>query len=445
MAIKKIFLVIIFCTYSIVANALDLEVDVLSSDYQPISLLVSDFYVDKKSEKIYNSMKKIIVEDLNNSGVFDLRFSYDQIVVSNIDFRNVFSEIDLYPYNHYQYIVVGKIISLDDEKLYNVELSILNSNGVALRNIGYKLPYSYKKQDISQFAHDISNEIYEAILDVKGYFSSSLLFVSGNKLIMSDYDGENQNVLLKTKGTILSPVFSNNGKMIAYVDFFEGRSVIYIYDIMLNKNIKLANFQGLSLAPMFSNDDKQIIFSIANAGSTHIHQVSIEEGKLSKVTSGYSINMAGNFSLDNKYIVFNSDRAGAPKIYTYNTERKTLTKISKGVGSYYTPSFSYNSNLILFTKIYNRNFNIGLLSMSGQEKILTSDTFAESPSWLSDGRHIIYQYAYGKSGRKNLYSFYIMDLLSGYKMLIKPSKDAQDPSLSNGVVPNKKISAKYYF
>ena len=43
--------------------------------------------------------------------------------------------------------------------------------------------------------------------------------------------------------------------------------------------------------------------------------------------------------------------------------------------------------------------------MSGQEKILTSDTFAESPSWLSDGRHIIYQYAYGKSGRKNLYSF----------------------------------------
>ena len=44
-----------------------------------------------------------------------------------------------------------------------------------------------------------------------------------------------------------------------------------------------------------------------------------------------------------------------------------------------------------------------------------------------------------------LYSFYIMDLLSGYKMLIKPSKDSQDPSISNGVVPTKKISAKYYF
>lgn len=445
MKIKKVFLIIVFCTYSFIANAFDLEVDVLSNDYQPISLLISDFYVDKKSEKIYNSFKKIISEDLNNSGVFDLRFSYDQIIVSNIDFKNIFEEIDLYPYNHYQYIVVGKIIALEDKKVYSIELSLLNSNGVSLKNVGYKLPFNYKKQDIDQFAHDISNEIYEGVLEVKGYFSSSLIFVSGNKLIMSDYNGENQHVLLKTKGTILAPVFSNDGKMIVYVDFFEGRSVIYIYDILLKKTIKLANFKGLSLSPMFSNDDKKIIFAIANGGSTHIHQVSIEEGKLSKVTEGYSINMPGNFSPNNDYIVFNSDRAGAPKIYTYHTGKKTLRKISKEVGSYYTPSFSNNSNLILFTKIHNRKFNIGLLSMSGKEKILTSDTLAESPSWLSDGRHIIYQYAYGKQGRKNLYSFYIMDLLSGYKMLIKPSKDAQDPNLSNGVIPTKKISAKYYF
>lgn len=442
---RQLFLVMIFCLYSLVSNAFVLEVDVLSSNYQPISLLISDFYLDDKAKKVYKSIKKIITDDLNNSGVFDLRFSYDQIVVSNIDFRNIFSEIDLYPYNHYQYIVVGKIISLKNEKVYNIEISVLNSNGLVLRNIGYKLPYSYKKQDISQFAHDISNEIYEGILDIKGYFSSSLLFVSGNKLIMADYDGENQIVLLKTKGTILAPVFSNDGLMIAYVDFFEGRSAIYLYDTILKKNIKLANFQGLSLSPMFSNDDKKIIFSIANNGSTHIYQASIDDGKIDKITSGYSINMPGNFSFDNKYIVFSSDRTGSPKIYIYNIKNKSLRKISKEMGSYNTPYFSYNSNLILFTKIHNREFNIGLLSISGKEKILSSDTLAESPFWLSDGRHIIYQYVYEKRGTKNLYSFYIMDLLSGHKMLIKPSKDSQDPSISNGVVPNKKISAKYYF
>ncbi len=445
MNFKKLALVIIFCSYSFVSDAFDIEVDVLNDDYQPISILISDFYLDKKSEKLYDSMKKIITKDLKNSGVYDVRFSYNQIVVNNIDLKNVFSETDLHPYNHYQYIIIGKILYLEEEKVYNIEISILNANGRSLKSFGYKIASSHKKTEMIQISHDISNEIYETSLEVKGYFTSSLLFVSGNKLIMSDYDGENQTVLVTSKGTILSPSFSNKGSLIVYVDFYEGRSVVYLYDVYFKKSMKLANFKGLSLSPIFSNDDKRVIFSIANGGSTHIYQGFIEEGRLLKVTEGYSINMPGNFSQNDRYIVFNSDRAGSPKIYIYDTENNSLNKISKSTGAYYTPSFASNSNLILFTKIVNRQFNIGLLSMLGKEKILTSDVLAESPSWLSDGRHVVYQYVYGKSGKTNLYSFYIMDLLSGYKMEIKPAKDSQDPSMSNGILPIKKISAKYYF
>lgn len=445
MKLKKLFLVMIFCSYSFIASAFDLEVDVLSSDYQPISLLISDFYVDKESEKLYDKVKTIITNDLTDSGVFDVRFSYSQLIVDNVDLKNFFSEKDISSYSNYPYIVVGKVVYNEEKKEYNIEISVLNSYGVALKSFGYNISYSYKKTELTQIAHDISTEIYEASLNVKGYFNASLVFVAGNKLIMSDYNGENQQVLLTSKGTVLSPSFSNSGNLIVYVDFVEGRSVIYLYDIYFKKSMKLANFSGLSLSPVFSHDDKKIIFSIANGGSTHIYQGILEEGKLSKITEGYSINMPGNYSPNNRYIVFNSDRAGNPKIYTYDTENNSLNKISKGSGAYYTPSFSYNSNLILFTKIQSRQFNIGLLSMSGNEKILTSDTLAESPSWLADGRHVIYQYAYGKSGAKNLYSFYILDLLSGNKMLIKPSKDAQDPNMSNGVIPMKKISAKYYF
>ncbi|MDR0483814.1 MAG: hypothetical protein LBH40_00850 [Alphaproteobacteria bacterium] len=445
MKINKLLLSLVIVFYSPILAAFDLEVDVLSRDYQPVSLLISDFYVDDESATMYENIKTIFTRDIQNSGAFDLRFSYEQIIVDNVDLKNVFSEIDLYPYNHYQYIVVGKVVYLAEDKTYNIELSVSNSSGEVLKNVGYKLKSTSNKREITRIAHDISNEIYETTLGLKGYFTSSLLFVAGNQLIMSNYDGEDREVLLKTKGTVLAPSFSYDGKMVVYVDFFEGRSVIYLYDIYFKKAMKLANFKGLSLSPVFSKDNKNIVFAIANEGSTHMYEAQLDVGKMFKLTSGYSINMPGNYSPDNHYIVFNSDRTGTPKIYTLEVKDKSLRRISKELGSYYTPSFSPNSNLILFTKIYKSDFQIGLLSLNGSEKIVAEDILVESPSWLADGRHIIYQYAYKRSGGKNFYSFYIMDLLSGHKLLINPMKDAQDPSLSFGVIPTKKISAKYYF
>ncbi|MCL2567650.1 MAG: DPP IV N-terminal domain-containing protein [Alphaproteobacteria bacterium] len=442
---KKLFLgiILVVCTQGL--QAFDLEVDVLSEDYQPISLLVSDFYVDDNSERIYESLKAVFSRDIKNSGVFDLRFSYEQILSSNADLKNALDEIDLYPYNHYQYIVVGKINYAAENKTYNIELSILNSQGNILRNVGYNVKAAANRKEITRIGHDIANEIYESSLGIKGYFTSSLIFVDGNKMIMSNYDGEDMETLVKTRGTIFAPSFSYDGKMIVYADFFEGHSEVYFYDIYFKKVMKLANFKGLSLAPSFSRDNKKIILAVANEGSTHIYEINLQNGTISKLTGGYSINIPGNYSLGDKYIVFNSDRAGSPKIYTLDTGDKIVNRISKGVGNYYTPSFSPNSNLILFTKIASGDFQIGLLSLSGSEKIVAKDTLAESPVWLVDGRHIIYQYAYKKISNRHLYSFYIMDLLSGHKLLINPTGDAQDPSLSFGVIPTKKISAKYYF
>ncbi|MDR2008257.1 MAG: DPP IV N-terminal domain-containing protein [Alphaproteobacteria bacterium] len=442
---RKLFLVIIIVLYSQISQAFDLEVDVLSEDYQPISLLISDFYVDDNSAKMYDSLKTVFSRDIKNSGVFDLRFSYEQILVGNVDLKNAFSEIDISPYNHYQYIVVGKINYSAEERSYNIEVSVVNSQGHILKNVGYNIKSSPSKKEITRLGHDIANEIYEAALEIPGYFTSSLLFVDGNRLMMSNYDGEDMEVVLKTRGTIFAPSFSYDGKMIVYMDFYEGRSEIFLYDVYFKKIMRLANFKGLSLAPSFSRDNKKIILAVANEGSTHIYEVSLKSGTIAKLTSGYSINIPGNYSLNNQYVVFNSDRAGSPKIYTLNPRDGIVNRLSKGIGNYYTPSFAPNSNLILFTKIYSGDFQIGLLSLSGSEKIVSHDTFAESPSWLVDGRHIVYHYAYKKLKDKNLYSFYIMDLLSGHKLLIRPTEDAQDPSLSYGVIPTKKISAKYYF
>jgi Tol biopolymer transport system component len=150
--------------------------------------------------------------------------------------------------------------------------------------------------------------------------------------------------------------------------------------------------------------------------------------------------------VDNNLLLLNSDANKYPSIYIINKKTKETKKISKGYGSYYTPVFSNNSNVILFTKIHNRKFYIGLLNLASQERIVSSNTevFVESPNWLPDDRHIIYQVAYDTSKYKKLYEFYLMDIISGKKIIINPAKDILFPVISKGIIKkeNKNIVEK---
>ena len=140
------------------------------------------------------------------------------------------------------------------------------------------------------------------------------------------------------------------------------------------------------------------------------------------------------------FIVFNSDRIGNPSIYIMKLDGASVKKISFGDGSYYNPSFSPDTNIILFTKIYEKNFSIGLMNLSGMEKIIANDHLAESPKWLNTGRHIAYQYKYNSKD----YALYIMDLVSGHKIQIKPSVNSMDPSFiqNNSIIKKNSVKSR---
>ncbi len=444
--ITKIIISGYMILFTTLVHAIDLEVDILNSSYKALPIVISDFYTDAKSKPIYNKIKDIIAYDLNNSGAFDLRFTATPLIKTNINLQDSLNEFNIDTYKHYYTVIVGKITDNQKQDYYLIEVAILKNDGTFLKKFGYRLFKNNIKQDLVRIARDISNEIYTTNLAIEGYFTSSLLFANGNRLVISDYDGTNQELVVKAKGKVLSPSFSHDGKMIVYADFFEGKSAIYIYDMYFKKNIKLADFDGISLSPKFARDDSKVVLSISKDGVTNIYEVLLDEKHIKKLTHDNAISIPGNYTEDTKSLVFNSDRSGSPKIYIFDTNSASIDRISKEEGSYYNPSFAHKLNLILFTKILRGKFKIGVLAKSGKEKIVSQDIAAESPSWLIDDRHIIYQYAYKKNQNGNvLYAFYIMDLLSGYKLKIQPEVDSQDPRLSSGVIFTKKISAKYFF
>ncbi len=424
-----------FITYSLFA--IDLEVDIFNSKYRPVSILFSktidDNIDDNKLCKNYsNDIINIVKQDLENSGAFLVNISNDGNIIFNKEISNF--EISSIPYDNYDILVSSKCIYNEEKMDYKFALVIFNKDNEIILNTKYKVSLQkIDKYNLEYVSHLISNDIYKNLLGIDGYFASSLIYVENEKnLMISDYTGNNAVKIVDSKGKIYGPSLSSNNRYLAYVELIKGVSIIYLYDFDYKSSVKLGEFDGLSLSPRFSKDNNFLLFSIANNGKTNIIEINLSTKNYSTITNDNNINLAGGYSYDDSMIVFNSDKAKNPHIYLFEKNTKKIKKISKNSGSYYNPSFAYNINVVLFTKIYNKKFYIGLLSLDGEEKIVSdiNEDFAESPSWVYDDRHIIYQFVYKINNKEKLYKFCILDIISGKKFFISPSKNVMDPIVS---------------
>ncbi len=127
-----------------------------------------------------------------------------------------------------------------------------------------------------------------------------------------DRDGKNAHMLYKGTGNIVSPVWSPNGKSIAFA--MSGSDPQY-YDIYI---LDLASNQAAAVTPGhldhvggsvdWSPDGRQLLV-FAGTGSDHdIYTIDITSGAVKQLTNGGN-NAAPAYSPDGRWIVFNSMRA----------------------------------------------------------------------------------------------------------------------------------------
>jgi TolB protein len=264
--------------------------------------------------------------------------------------------------------------------------------------------------------HRAADEIVRWITGTPGYAASQLLFVAGRQLYRVDSDGAAVTPLSAPGEQILSPVWSPDGRRIAYMRFGAGTGSLLVQQVSTGQRLTVAGTAtALNITPAFSPDGRLLAYARSTEDGTDLYTADvIQNCCVQRLTVGrYADNLSPTFAPDGRRMAFVSTRAGQPQIYVMaadGTDQELFAPFDFGTtGSSHAPEWSPDGASVVFHRDVNRSPQIFVLDAATRRvRQLTSAGRNEDPTWAPDGRHIAF--VSDRSGQRQLW---VIDMLTG--------------------------------
>lgn len=258
-----------------------------------------------------------------------------------------------------------------------------------------------------RMVHTFADEIVTRYTGERGIARTRISFVSdqtkAKELYVMDYDGRNIRRVTADRSICLSPSWSPDGKVLAYVSYRDRNPDLFALNTETGRRWKLSGSEGLNISPAWSPSGKRLALAMSRDGGTEIYTMDKDGGDLERVTFGNFDNVSPSWAPNGREIVFTSGRAGTPQLYIMGADGTDVRRITFD-GSYNaSPNWSPRGDRIVFSTQARGVFKIATINPDGSDfRVITNGPGSdENPAWSPSGRQIVFSST--REGKSNIY------------------------------------------
>lgn len=260
-------------------------------------------------------------------------------------------------------------------------------------------------------------------LGLRGYFTAKLAFMiaqRGNRgdIYTSDLFMGDAKRWTQDNALTLTPRWSPDGARIIFTSYFGSNAPdIYVMDANTGRREIFARFRGTNMGARFSPSGQQVAMVLSGEGSPEIYVSNAQGKQVRPLTRSGGAKSSPAWSPDGGRLVFAMGDP-TPQLYVIPAGGGSPQRLVTGYSFTAEPDWSVaDPNKIACTVRQNGRFQIAVYNLkTGKAEIVSKASFdGVEPSWLADGRHLVYT-----ARDRNSSALCILDTETGKSTPISP-------------------------
>src|SRR5688500_1502806 len=292
----------------------------------PPRLAVPDFLAlsnDRETQEIARTIAEVLWNDLDYEREFYMipRDTYKSIPAA--------ASIGDPPLDRWRELGADGVVIGGVSKTGNTVRVEMRLYRVASRQQIFAKEYGGSAANPCLYAHTRADEIHESQRSLRGVARTKLTFSSDRnkervtatvenrdvkEVYIADYDGANQRRITVNRQLNITPVWSPDGRAIAYTSYRSGFPDIYVSMIFQGTMSTPTKGAGQNWLPSFSPDGTRLAFTSNRDGNPELYVTNRDGSGTRRLTNHPRIDTTPTWSPTGPQIAFTSDRYGAPHI-----------------------------------------------------------------------------------------------------------------------------------